>query len=197
MPKIIDHQEMREDLLQRSFTLFARRGFHAVTMRELARELEVSTGTLYHYFANKGELYAQMLRTLVDRDVTRVLSEISETMAPMERLNVLLAYVTEKEEHFKNLLFLLFDFYRYRRSLVDADNLDPETEQTSRFFQELLTRYRDAITENVGLPGRDAGQLITTMIIGTLVQRIVDPARMSLTEVHETLQHWMTPPQTA
>jgi AcrR family transcriptional regulator len=197
MPKIIDHEEMREDLLQRSFGLFARKGFHAVTMRDLARELQVSTGTLYHYFSNKNDLYAQMLRTLVDRDVRRVLGDINDRMAPGERLQVLLRYVGEKEEHFKGLLFLLFDFYRFRGTLEENAEMDPEAVRTSHFFQELLTTYRETIAENVGLANRQVGQLITSVIIGNLVQRIVDPARMSLTELQEAFDTILPEPEKA
>lgn len=195
MPKIIDHEEMREDLLLKSFTLFARRGFHAVTMRQLARELEVSTGTLYHYFVNKNELYSQMLRTLVERDVTRVLSVINTGMAPAERLRIVLAYVSEKEDHFKNLLYLLFDFYRFRRGLADSNTLDEETERTNQFFQDLLATYRENIAENLGVANRHVGHLVTSVLIGTLVQRIVDPARVSLSEIQNAFEDFLGNPK--
>ncbi|NJL79674.1 MAG: helix-turn-helix transcriptional regulator, partial [Richelia sp. SM2_1_7] len=60
MPKIVDHEKYRKELLWKSFDLFAQKGYGSVTMREIAKELGVSTGTLYHYFPNKESLYLQL-----------------------------------------------------------------------------------------------------------------------------------------
>lgn len=187
MPKLIDHDVMREDLLGRSLGLFARRGFHAVTMRELARELGVSTGTLYHYFSSKTDLYAQMLHTVVERDIGRVLQNLNASMSVDARLRVVAQYVENQEEQFRDLLFLLFDFYRYRRTELSA-TAAAEVEKVGGLFRDLLTGYRGAIEEHAGLPLRGVGHLITSVLIGALVQRIVDPNGVSLDETQACLE---------
>jgi AcrR family transcriptional regulator len=54
MPKIVDHDQYRKELLSKCFDLFAEKGYGSITMRQIAEGLNVSTGTLYHYFpANK------------------------------------------------------------------------------------------------------------------------------------------------
>jgi len=175
MPKIVDRQEMRADLLAGCFGLFARKGFAAVTMRDLAKELEVSTGTLYHYFTNKSELFDQMLRHLVERDTVQVLRSIEGITRPAERVRVLLAYIADREEHFKALLFLLFDFKRQQgQHKADA-------------FRELLGVYRDTIAQNLGVNDARLGGMVLSLIVGTLVQRVVDPSGTSLGEVQDFL----------
>lgn len=188
MPKIIDHDLMRDDLLSKSFSLFARRGFHAVTMRELARELGVSTGTLYHYFSGKTDLYGQMLRARVSKDVGNVLEGLGEAMSVQARLRVVLDYVTAHEEQFKDLLLLLFDFSRYSRS-VPADSAEGEEVKKIRgLFSELLGVYRDTIQQNAGISIPGLGQMIMSALIGVLVQRIVEPTGESLKEAHACLE---------
>lgn len=61
MPKLVDHEAYRRELLQGSYEIFVRLGFASCTMRVLARELEVSTGTLYHYFDAKEDVFAQLV----------------------------------------------------------------------------------------------------------------------------------------
>ena len=61
MPKIVDHEEYREVLLDKCFDLFARNGFAGATMREISKSLEISTGTLYHYFPNKESIFKSMI----------------------------------------------------------------------------------------------------------------------------------------
>ncbi|MGB6015410.1 MAG: helix-turn-helix domain-containing protein, partial [Nodosilinea sp.] len=48
MPKIVDHDQYRREILDQCFDLFAEKGYAALTMRQIAQELGVSTGTLYH-----------------------------------------------------------------------------------------------------------------------------------------------------
>jgi AcrR family transcriptional regulator len=47
----------RGEILDVALELFSRRGFHNVTMHEIARESEFSVGTLYKFFENKEDLY--------------------------------------------------------------------------------------------------------------------------------------------
>lgn len=66
MPKIVDHDAYRRELLTRSFDVFVRVGFSACTMRNLAQEIGVSTGTLYHYFKTKEDVFAQLVQQKAD-----------------------------------------------------------------------------------------------------------------------------------
>lgn len=185
MPKIVDRDEMRADLLTRCFGLFAEKGFAAVTMRDLAAELQVSTGTLYHYFTNKRDLFDKMLRHLVERDIGQVLQRIEDAARPGERIQVLFDYVAQHEEHFRQLLFLLFDFKRQQSKAKNKARQDA--------FKELLAVYRTTITENAGLQDLRLGNMVLSLIAGTLVQRIIDPESASLDEVRalldETVNH--------
>lgn len=188
MPKVIDHQVMREELLTRSLGLFAQRGFHAVTMRELARELGVSTGTLYHYFTSKTDLYGQMLRTLVMRDVGFVVGNISEAMSVQARLRLVVDYVVSHEEQFKDLIHLMFDFYRYSRTVSAESAEGKELAKTHGLFRDLLSLYREAIQQNAGVPLPGVAQVILSTLLGSLVQRILDPSEDTIEEAHACLE---------
>jgi AcrR family transcriptional regulator len=49
--------------------LFAKKGFHSTTMQGIAREAELSIGTIYFYFKTKEEIYASInLKTLESCD---------------------------------------------------------------------------------------------------------------------------------
>ncbi len=62
MPKIVDHEARREELVEATWRVMARAGMAGSTMREIAREAGVSTGVLAHYFADKADLLASALR---------------------------------------------------------------------------------------------------------------------------------------
>jgi AcrR family transcriptional regulator len=70
MPKNLSSAEVksfRERLCSVAEKLFAERGLHAVTMRELARALGVSAMTAYRYFEDKEEILAAVRAAAFER----------------------------------------------------------------------------------------------------------------------------------
>lgn len=159
MPKIVDHVEFRNHLLEESFALFARRGYHAITIREIAADLEVSTGTLYHYFSSKEDIFAQMLERLAAADVVDAVSRIPGNAKTADRVETLMSFVRAKESYFQNLLFILLDSLR----------AGPQTEA---IVKRTLDLYRRAIIENVAPENPALGVFLFSGVIGFIVQRL-------------------------
>ena len=61
----------RQDLLDAAARLFARQGFHAASMRDIARAVGMLPGSLYYHIASKDELllavYAEGVRRIAER----------------------------------------------------------------------------------------------------------------------------------
>lgn len=53
-----------EDILDAAALLFAERGFHRTTTRDIAEAADVAEGTLYNYFTNKNDLLFGILNRL-------------------------------------------------------------------------------------------------------------------------------------
>ncbi|NCC26054.1 MAG: TetR/AcrR family transcriptional regulator, partial [Deltaproteobacteria bacterium] len=47
----------RQDILAGALALFAEKGYHNVSMQEIAERTEFATGTLYKFFPSKEDLY--------------------------------------------------------------------------------------------------------------------------------------------
>jgi AcrR family transcriptional regulator len=62
MPKVVDHEARREELVLAAWRVIAARGIDEVTIREIARESGYSSGVLAHYFKNKDDLLAHALQ---------------------------------------------------------------------------------------------------------------------------------------
>ncbi|ONI91634.1 TetR family transcriptional regulator [Actinosynnema sp. ALI-1.44] len=71
--------QRREQILAVAAEVFARTGYAAAGMREVAVEAGISTPVLYDHFASKADLYATLMRQLVD-------SLIDDWTAPAERV---------------------------------------------------------------------------------------------------------------
>ncbi|MBB6351339.1 TetR/AcrR family transcriptional regulator [Nonomuraea muscovyensis] len=62
MPKIVDHDERRRELLSAARRVIVRDGIDAATTRAIAKEAGYSNGVLAHYFADKDEILLSALR---------------------------------------------------------------------------------------------------------------------------------------
>lgn len=56
MPKLVEHRQKRQDIIEATWRLIAHQGFKAATMREIATEAGYANGALTHYFHNKDDL---------------------------------------------------------------------------------------------------------------------------------------------
>lgn len=58
MPRIVNHDRRRVEIVEAAWRIIARGGFAAATMRQIAAEAGFANGGLKHYFAGKDELLA-------------------------------------------------------------------------------------------------------------------------------------------
>lgn len=72
MPKIVDHQQRRQEIATAAADVLARDGLAGFTTRHIALEAGVSKGILDHYFADKAELFITVLSLYYDRIGIRV-----------------------------------------------------------------------------------------------------------------------------
>jgi AcrR family transcriptional regulator len=62
MPKKVDHEVRRDELVRAAWRVIAARGIEDVTVREIAREAGYSSGVLAHYFESKDDLLVHAFR---------------------------------------------------------------------------------------------------------------------------------------
>jgi len=112
MPKIVDRNDYRQKLLERSLDLFTRKGYHNINMKEIAAELGVSTGTLYHYFPAKENMLAEMLAWISDQNISEYYRRYKSIESIHDRFDVLMTYLKESGDLYEKTMLLAIDFYR-------------------------------------------------------------------------------------
>jgi TetR/AcrR family transcriptional regulator, transcriptional repressor of bet genes len=91
VPKVVDHEQRREELAAAVWRIASRQGLDAVTIRGVAAEAGWSTGALHHYFSDKEELLLFAFRTIADRVGRRVEAARQSAREPLELVRELLA----------------------------------------------------------------------------------------------------------
>lgn len=72
MPRLIDHDERREQLAEAAWRVIVRDGVAGVSVRTVAAEAGRSAGSLRHIFASQPELLVFALQLVIDRVTARV-----------------------------------------------------------------------------------------------------------------------------
>jgi TetR/AcrR family transcriptional regulator, transcriptional repressor of bet genes len=72
MPRIVDHEERRRHIALSACRTLARRGVERTTMADIAREANVTTGMITHYYDNKRDIIAAALRLVLERAEQRM-----------------------------------------------------------------------------------------------------------------------------
>jgi TetR/AcrR family transcriptional regulator len=98
------YELQREAILVRAAGLFARRGYTATTMNEVAEACGVSKPSLYHYVRDKHQLLAEIAETHVARLLALVAEIDAAKLGPDARLRRLIdafltAYAGAQAEH--------------------------------------------------------------------------------------------------
>lgn len=179
MPKTVDHEQFRQELLEKAFSLFAERGYGSLSVKELAASLDISPGLLYRYFAGKEEMFLMMVYQFAQM----LLNELAQTLAPTssleERLEAVLSHLERREKDFQRLHLALSDFMR----IVGVASFQESVE-----FGALIESYLHSVQETLCL-SREQTVLLVTYAEGVLVTRFIRPALVSFSEHKRILKH--------
>jgi TetR/AcrR family transcriptional regulator, cholesterol catabolism regulator len=140
----------REQLLDAAAGEFRTRGFHAVTMRDIARSADMIAGSIYYHFASKEELFLAVYEEGVRRISARVLTAVESCDDPWQRLGQACRAHTEmllEESDYAQVILRVFpddvpavrarlvelrdDYEGLFRELVDALPVDPDVDRAT------------------------------------------------------------------
>ena len=91
MPRIVDHEARRTEIIEASWQVIAAEGLPGPSMRKIADAADCTTGRLTHYFENREEIVLAALRAVYDATALR-LAKVRRPLPPRERL---VAYLEE------------------------------------------------------------------------------------------------------
>ena len=154
MPKIVDHDKRRIQILESAFSLFASSGFHGVSVRKIAKSTGMTTGMLYHYFPSKPELFTALVALMQTRQIVDFNHFLKDN--PNGQL-ALLQFIQQERQALQDLLSIAIDFHR----------VHPEIDMAT-----LLTPYETAISDALKIPETQARQLFST-VLGELVRGLL------------------------
>jgi AcrR family transcriptional regulator len=184
MPKKVDRAARREEILAAAVKVFARKGFAASRIEDVAAEAGIGKGVVYLYFDSRDELLLSVLRAYAAQTKTMLASLGSGS--PLERLERLVHLVINSAAAQPDHARVLLDLWAMTPSIDDwADG--PMRDMTSVYREyrgAVVDLLREASESGETRPG--IGEHHATVIVGAiegcLLQWLLDP-NIALTEL--------------
>ena len=104
-----EKKELRQKILKAARELLLKRGYEAVTMREIAKRIEYSATALYKHFADKDALVRELCREDFAAFARHFVEQVASSGDPVERMAraglVYLGFAEQYPEHYR-LMFM-------------------------------------------------------------------------------------------
>jgi TetR/AcrR family fatty acid metabolism transcriptional regulator len=180
-------QEREGRILDAAAAVFARKGFHQATIRDIAELADVADGTIYNYFDNKFDLLIGIMTHVAE--LGRLPGELTQGLEGDVRDFFVAAFhhrmerIEQGEEWLKAVLPQVF---------VNPDLRQRFYEQYVQRIAELLEQYVETQIQRGQLRPVDASlttRLLQGMFVGILIMRILgdETVRSRWGEVPELL----------
>jgi AcrR family transcriptional regulator len=189
MPKIVDWDERRDEILSATWRVIARDGITGATIRAIAREANCSRGILGHYFDDKADILGSAL-LLSHRRVGARMAQASAGLAGLAALRVVMLEALPLDE--RRDLEAQIEISFWGRALGNARMRELQHSEFDRLCDRLRGHLREAAERGELSATADLNQAthqLVVLIDGLSAQRVLYPDRVTPQRQIELLDH--------
>ena len=189
-PRIVDRGERRAQILGAATRVFARRGYHATRVADIAREAGVAQGTVYLYFGSREDILVSAFGAFAEGMMAGVGEALEAEEPAVRRLRSVVRAVLSSMEAEPELSRVVLDFWSAGAFEAGSGGVGIDTGEVYAgyrgIFGGLLEEARREGDVREDLP-ENAPAVIVGAIEGVLLQWIVDPDAPSPLQMAEPL----------
>ncbi len=127
---MIKNESRKEEIIRISASLFKKKGYSAVTMRDIAQELGIKAASLYNHIKSKQEILIEIILSLAE--------EFTEGMEKIYSLDL------STVDKMKNIIILHVDISSRNTDAMASLNADwMHLEEKLEYYLQLRTDYED------------------------------------------------------
>ncbi len=179
MPKIVDWESKRDDILSATWRVIARDGISGTTIRAIAREANCSRGILGHYFQDKADILGSAL-LLSHRRVGARMAAATVGLSGLAALRVIMLEALPLDEQRDVEAQIEISFWG--RALGNAEMRELQHAEFERLCRKLRSHLQEAA--DLGELAEDfdldlATHELVVLIDGLSAERVLYPDRVS------------------
>lgn len=190
MPKIVDHEKMKNIIAEATWKIISEKGIHQATSRTIAKEAGLSQGALRHYFSKQESLLAFAMELVKEKVLIRLRNLNARELAPQERIVEYLLELVPTDEQTLLEMEVWFAFVAYGKTQKGFDTN----------YEDLQNAIKNCITylKNEGLlrttDEEKEQEKLYAFMNGMALNLYLEPDKINRTRSKEMIQdyiHWI------
>lgn len=187
MPKIVDHDERRREVLTAARRVIVRDGIDAATTRAIAKEAGYSNGVLAHYFADKDEILLSALRQSHQRIRERLARRVQGVSGLAALREVLLDNLPLDAERTQETRLEVSFWSRSLASEHLAEVQRAEAAELRTAVRDLLAQAQAAGEVVAGENLDDAAEHLLALVDGLSLHLLLYPGRLARVDLERLM----------
>jgi AcrR family transcriptional regulator len=192
-------RETRLLLLQAAALLFARHGYHEVSLDAVAEEAGFTKGAVYSHFSSKQDLLANLLEFYCEQQHSQIRSILAEPAPLDERLRQISTWFFHPPEDLDDWSLLYVELWL---QAMREPSLRPRMRQIHQRARQSVAQMIDQEAETRGVtltvPAEDLAQALLALGDGLMMQHLLTPsartAQAYRSALHAMLREATRPP---
>jgi len=146
LPKIVDYDSKRKEIIEHSKIVFAKHGYHNTNLSLISKKCGMGRTTLYQYFENKDEIFYYTVGSTLEEINTQVdVIAANENLTFVEKLKEVIHQLTNDENNNYTFMLLLEAWLILNRGKNEfLENLKIETQKLKEKIEDLITNAIEA-----------------------------------------------------
>ncbi|ALX48574.1 TetR/AcrR family transcriptional regulator [Lentibacillus amyloliquefaciens] len=135
MPKKIDHAERKDQIIEAMFRIIHHSGFENATLRQIAKEADLSLGSVQHFFPKQKDIYMLAMDVIYERFEERMQNVIQENEGAFKNAVRMIKQIVQantEEERMENDIWMKFSIMA---------TMNPEYHETKESLREVNLNF--------------------------------------------------------
>ncbi len=187
IPREVRARTTRRKLLRSAEHIFARDGFEAASIEEIADAAGYSRGAFYGNFKSKEDLFMALLEDFFRRRIGDVQNLMEWAKTPQEQAELLRDYYSRVANQKQwVLIFLEYKLFAVRHPRVQA-RLQQRLRGLRKGGAQILQKLSTALGQRTPVSSMTAAVAMGALSNALLLEHLVDPITLPSYDLHELL----------
>lgn len=113
MPKVVDHEQRKREIAQATWKIIREKGIEEVSVRKIAEVMNLSSGSIRHYFPTQNELLRYCIRSAGEAVHQRIMSRLDLSGSIEEKIEQMINEIFPMDEEGQKEMGLWFSIVAF------------------------------------------------------------------------------------
>ncbi|HSQ77554.1 MAG TPA: TetR/AcrR family transcriptional regulator [Nitrospirota bacterium] len=185
-PKLVNKEEKKKAILSAARTVFAKEGFAATKIEDVAREAGIGKGTIYEYFRSKDDIFFALYEEM-KIELHRRIFEFDGISSPKVQVNKMITSALLALEEWRDFGYILLDFWAMHKSGTSMKLRFDEIYDDARSSLSVLIKEGMRTGDFKKVNPSHAASALIAIIDGLMLQWIFNPKSFTLKTIAVTV----------